>query len=95
MLRGVLMLEGGELLEQIAAGNINSIEQDVSIRRSSSVVYKHGWGTTIYKAIWREKGGGGRGGDIKFGDVIDAISEGSDIIYSKLTGYVERGEGRV
>ena len=44
---------------------------------------KHGCGTTIYKAIWREKGGGG---DIKFGDVIDAISEGSDIIYSKLKG---------
>ena len=32
------MLEGGDLLEQIAAGNINSIEQDVSIRRSSSAV---------------------------------------------------------
>ena len=28
----------------------------------------------------------GGGGDIKFGDVIDAISEGNDIIYSKLKG---------
>ena len=28
----------------------------------------------------------GEGGDIKFGDAIDAISEGSDIIYSKLKG---------
>ena len=33
----------------------------------------------------KEKKGGG-GGDIKSGDVIDAISEGSDIIYSKLKG---------
>ena len=32
------------------------------------------------------KGGGGWG-DIKFSDVIDAISEGSDIIYSKLKGF--------
>ena len=30
--------------------------------------------------------GGKKGGDIKFGDVIDAISEESDIIYSKLKG---------
>ena len=29
---------------------------------------------------------GKRGGNIKSGDVIDAISEGSDIIYSKLKG---------
>ena len=40
---------------------------------------------------------GKKGGDIKFGDVIDAISEGSDIIYSKLKGIIgvcRKGEGR-